>query len=89
MSEKALALKELDDVLEDLVTLLKHPEVGAELASRGVNASLAIVGAEGLAAYVQGDKVRAAEDFSTIAEEISARLATSGCGDESKEKKPS
>lgn len=75
MSEQPLALKELDEVFEDLVTLLKNPEVGAELASRGVNISLAIVGAEGLAAYVHGEKERAAEDLLTVGEEIKARLA--------------
>jgi hypothetical protein len=74
MSEQSPAMKELDDVLEDLVTLLKHPEVGSKLTALGVNVSLAIVGAEGLAAYVHGDKERAAEDFGTIAEEITARL---------------
>lgn len=77
MSERTLALKELDDVFEDLVTLLKNPEVGAELTARGVNTSLAIVGAEGLAAYVHGEKARAAEDLSTVAEEIAARLRSS------------
>lgn len=75
MSDLPLALKELDDVLEDLVTLLKNPEVGAELTARGVNISLAIVGAEGLAAYVHGDKARAADDLLTVGEEIKARLA--------------
>ncbi|HVH43718.1 MAG TPA: hypothetical protein VM925_15295 [Labilithrix sp.] len=75
MSDQALAMKELDEVLEDLVTLLKDSEVGAELTSRGVNVSLAIVGAEGLAAYVHGDKARAADDLGTVAEEIKARLA--------------
>lgn len=73
MSEASLALKELDDVLEDLVTLLKNAEVGAELSARGVNQSLAIVGAEGLAAYVHGDKERAVEDLGTVVEEITAR----------------
>jgi hypothetical protein len=73
MPEKSLALKELDDVFEDLVTLLKNPEAGAELAARGINSSLAIVAAEGLKAYVDGDKARAAEDFATVAEEIAAR----------------
>jgi hypothetical protein len=73
MSEKPLALKELEDVFEDLVTLLKNPEAGAELAARGVNTSLALVAAEGLRAYVDGDKARAAEDFATVAEEIAAR----------------
>lgn len=74
MSEPPLALKELDDVLEDLVVLLKNPEVGAHLTARGVNVSLAIVGAEGLAAYLHGEKERAAEDLATVAEEITARL---------------
>jgi hypothetical protein len=73
--DAAMALKELDDVLEDLVSLLKNPNVGAELTKRGINTSLAIVGAEGLAAYVHGDKARAAEDLLTVGEEISSRLA--------------
>jgi hypothetical protein len=74
MTEKSLAMKELAEVFEDLVTLLKHPDVGGELTTRGVNVSLAIVAAEGLAAYVEGDKARAAEDFDTVAEEIKSRL---------------
>jgi len=74
--EKPLALKELDEVLDDLVTLLKNPEVGAELTKRGINTSLAIVGFEGLAAYLQGDKMRAVEDLSTVAEEIASRAAS-------------
>ena len=75
MSDLPLPLRELDDVFEDLVTLLKNPEVGAELTSRGINVSLAIVGAEGLAAYVHGEKARAADDLLTVAEEIKSRLA--------------
>ncbi|MBX3228181.1 MAG: hypothetical protein KIT84_26850 [Labilithrix sp.] len=74
MAERSLAMKELDEVFEDLVTLLKNPEVGAELTARGVNTSLAIVGAEGLAAYVNGDKARAADDLFTVAEEIKSRM---------------
>lgn len=75
MSEEApsMAMKELDEVFAELVTLLKNPDVGAELAARGVNVSLAIVGVEGLAAYVRGDKATAAEDLSTVAEEIASR----------------
>ena len=72
----SMARKELDEVFEDLVSLLKNPEVGAELANDGVNISLAIVGAEGLAAYIRGDKERAADDLGTVAEEIAARLAS-------------
>ena len=67
-------MKELREVFEDLDTLLKNPEVGADLTSRGVNVSLAIVAAEALFAYVEGDRARAAEDFDTVAEEIATRL---------------
>jgi len=74
MTERSLAMKELDDVFEDLDTLLKNPEVGAELTANGINTSLAIVAAEALKAYLAGDKARAVEDFETVAEEIKARL---------------
>ena len=74
MAEPNLAMKELLEVFEDLDTLLKHPDVGAELAARGVNQSLAIVAADALAAYLKGEKAQAAEDFGTVAEEIASRL---------------
>jgi hypothetical protein len=77
MTGRSLAMKELDDVFEDLDSLLKNPEVSAELIAKGVNTSLAIVAAEALKAYLSGDKPRAAEDFEMVAEEISTRLATS------------
>ena len=77
MSDESMAMKELREVFEDLDTLLKNPEVGAELTSRGINVSLAIVAAEALLAYVEGDRERAAEDFDTVAEEIATRLAAS------------
>lgn len=77
-----MARKELDEVFEDLVSLLKNPEVGAELTNDGVNVSLAIVGAEGLAAYLRGEKERAAEDLGTVAEEIAGRLALAKSGRE-------
>lgn len=74
-SVASVAVRELDEVFEDLIVLLKNPEVVAALTARGINTSLALVGAEGLAAYVAGDKVRAAEDLATVAEEIAARAA--------------
>jgi hypothetical protein len=78
MADESIARKELREVFEDLDSLLKNPEVGTELASRGVNISLAIVAAEALHAYVvDGDKARAAEDFETVAEEIATRHAAS------------
>jgi hypothetical protein len=72
------ALQELDDVFEELETLLKNPDVGGELAERGVNISLALVASDALRAYLHGEKARAVEDFSTAAEEIAARMASSG-----------
>ncbi|MDB4941486.1 MAG: hypothetical protein JWP97_1020 [Labilithrix sp.] len=71
-------MKELREVFEDLDVLLKNPEVGAVLTERGVNVSLAIVAAEALVAYVEGDRERAAEDFDTVAEEIATRLGKRG-----------
>jgi hypothetical protein len=70
-------MTEIDDLFEELDTLLKNAEVGATLAANGVNISLAIVAAEGLLAYLHGDKARAAEELGTAAEEIGARLAAS------------
>lgn len=77
MADEVGAMKEIREVFEDLDTLLKNPEVGAVLTERGVNVSLAIVAAEALLAYVEGDRERAAEDFDTVAEEIKTRLAAS------------
>jgi division protein CdvB (Snf7/Vps24/ESCRT-III family) len=77
MAARSLAMKEIEDVFEDLDSLLKNPEVGAELIASGVNTSLAIVAAEALKAYLSGDKARAAEDFEMVAEEISSRLMAS------------
>ena len=74
MAGESIAMKELGEVLDDLDTLLKNPDVGTELAARGVNTSLAIVAAEALRAYLDGDKARAHEDFETVAEEIRTRL---------------
>lgn len=66
-------LKEIDDVLDDLDALLKNPDVGAALADKGVNISLAMTAAYGLRAYLRGDKATAIEDLGTAAEEIAAR----------------
>lgn len=83
MTDDSVAMKELREVLEDLDTLLKNPEVGAALTARGVNVSLAIVAADAVRAYVEGDRARAAEDFGCVAEEIGARLRiASGAKDE-------
>ncbi len=69
------ALREIDDLFDELDTLLKTPEVGAILTEAGVNTSLAMVAADGLRAYLHGEKARAADDLSTVGEEIAARLS--------------
>ncbi len=71
-------LEELDDVLADLETLLKNPDVGAALADKGVNTSLAMLAMDGLAAYLRGDKAKAVEDCSHFAEEVQSRMQISG-----------
>jgi len=65
---------ELREVLDELVHLLKNPDVVGALADKGVNASLALVALEGLGAYLVGDKAQAAEDLKCAAEEIEGRL---------------
>jgi hypothetical protein len=71
-------LAELDDVFDELDMLLKNPEVGAELAEAGVNVSLAMTLADGLRAYVHGDKKKALLEIETATDEIAARLARVG-----------
>ena len=74
MGDVDASLHELSDLLGELETLLKNPDVGSALAERGVNVSLALVATNGLRAYLTGDKKVAAEDFDTVAEEIATRL---------------
>ena len=66
--------QELDDLFDELDQLLKNPDAGAALADAGVNISLALTAADGLRAYLHGDKARAAEELGTAAEEIANRL---------------
>jgi hypothetical protein len=73
--DRERALREIDDLFDELDTLLKNPEVGAALTEAGVNTSLAMVAADGLRAYLHGDRARAADDLTTVGEEIAARLA--------------
>jgi hypothetical protein len=73
-------LAELDDVLDELDSLLKNPDVESELAGRGVNTSLAMTIAEGLRAYVRGDKANAVLELETATEEIAARMGASRPG---------
>ena len=68
-------LTELDSLFEELDQLLKNPDVGAALAEKGVNASLAMTLAYGLRAYVHGDKQQALLELGTATDEIAARMA--------------
>ncbi|HEV8551059.1 MAG TPA: hypothetical protein VGQ57_18555 [Polyangiaceae bacterium] len=61
-------------LLGEIEALLKHPSVSVELGQRGVNASIAILAVQALTGYVEGNRARALEDFSTVTEEIRARL---------------
>lgn len=62
-------------LLTEIEGLLKGPTVGAELARRGVNSSIALLAVQGVVAYLEGHKRQAADDLASAAEEIQARLA--------------
>ncbi|WP_437679278.1 hypothetical protein [Sorangium sp. So ce131] len=72
---------EIAAVFDDLETLLKNGDVVGALTVRGINASLALLAADALRAYLAGRKAEAAEDFATVAEEIRGRLAARGEAD--------
>ena len=78
MSDTESAGAELAELLDELDSVLKHPEVDALLTARGINTSLALLVADGLRAYLEGRKKDAADDLSTAAEEIAARLSMAG-----------
>jgi hypothetical protein len=69
---------ELDELFDELDQLLKNPDVGSELAAKGVNASLAMTLAYGLRAYLHGDKQQALLELGTATEEIAARMSGAG-----------
>ena len=73
-------LSEIDDVFGDLETLLKNPDVGAVLAEKGVNTSLAMLAMDGLHAYLKGEKGKAIEDLTHFTEEVTARAKQSAKG---------
>lgn len=80
MSDADTAGDELAELLDELDSVLKQPEVDAHLTARGINTSLALLVADGLRAYIEGRKRDAADDLSTAAEEIAARLGMGGDG---------
>jgi hypothetical protein len=72
--------RELTAILDDLEALLKSGEVIGALTGRGINASLALLAASGLRAYLAGHKAEAADDLSTVAEEIRGRIDAAAGG---------
>ena len=80
MSDADTAGDELAELLDELDSVLKQPEVSAHLTARGINTSLALLVADGLRAYLEGRKKDAADDLSTAAEEIASRLGMGGGG---------
>lgn len=66
---------EIEAILGELDDLLKNGDVGAALAEKGINGSVALLASQALAAYLRGEKAQAAEDFQAVAEEIKDRLA--------------
>lgn len=77
----AMVLKEVDGLFDELDDLLKNPDVQHALGVLKVNGSIALLAADGLRAYLKGDKETAIEDLSTAAEEIAQRFAQSAKGD--------
>ncbi|HEX9294788.1 MAG TPA: hypothetical protein VF881_03110 [Polyangiaceae bacterium] len=75
MPTEERAEKELDELLDELDILLKNSDLGARLTARGINTSLALLVADALRSYLNGNKREAAEDLGTAAEEIASRLA--------------
>jgi hypothetical protein len=65
--------QEIEALLDDLEALLKNGEVIGALTGKGINASLALLAAGGLRAYLAGHKAEAAEDLAAAAEEIRLR----------------
>jgi len=72
---------EIDDVFDELDALLKNADVGADLAERGVNVSLAMTLLDGVRAYLRGEKERAILELGTATDEIAARFARSRSGE--------
>ena len=66
--------REIDELFDELTSLLKNPDVVGALSDRGINASLALLAVDGTRAYLAGEKAQAADDLRTVAEEIEGRL---------------
>jgi hypothetical protein len=60
-------------LLQSVEALLKDPLLALDFARHGVNTSLALLAVQGVVAYLDGNKARAADDLGTVADEIRAR----------------
>ena len=78
---EAMVSRELDALFDELDDLLKNEDVAHVMSKRRVNTSLAMLVADGLRAYLQGEKEKAIEDLSTAVEEITQRYAQGAKGD--------
>ncbi|MEZ4301840.1 MAG: hypothetical protein R3B70_43295 [Polyangiaceae bacterium] len=65
---------EIEALLGELDDLLKNGDVVAALSARGINSSVALLAAQGLSAYLRGEKAQGADDLQAAAEEIRDRL---------------
>jgi len=77
----AMMLREVDSLFDDLDELLKNPDVQHALGVLKVNSSIALLAADGLRAYLKGEKESAIEDLSTAVEEITQRYQQGAKGD--------
>jgi hypothetical protein len=68
------AASEIEDVLSEMTTLLKNPEVSGLLNERQVNTSVALALVDALDLYLHGKKSEAASEFAELAHEIRERL---------------
>ncbi|MCA9627249.1 MAG: hypothetical protein KC766_06270 [Myxococcales bacterium] len=73
MTERHGTIATLDRLLGDAEALLKERHGVAELARRGLNASIALIAVQGLRAYFEGRTRQAVDDLSTAADELRAR----------------
>lgn len=73
--------REIDGLFDDIDALLKNADVQSVMTARGVNTSIAMLVADGLRAYLRGEKDRAIEDLSVAVEEITQRYKQGAKGD--------
>lgn len=81
MASPESVTREIDELFDEIVDLLKNPDVQHVLVERRVNPSIAMVAVDGLRAYLKGDKEGAIEDLSVAVEEITQRYAQGAKGD--------